>query len=137
SFLSFLDDALEASGVPAERLRFDVAGHLVVEDLAAVSGFLSALHERGCRAVIDGIGGDGLPFGQLTRIHPDWLKLHRSLTASICSDPVSRVIAKAVVEIGRTKGIQTIAPAVENHAELLVLEELGVGYVQGYAVCAP
>src|SRR5207302_8488928 len=56
---------------------------------------------------------------------------------SVAEGPVYGALVHAVKEIGRIKGIVTIAKEVESEAMLQKLQDLGVGYAQGNAVAEP
>ncbi len=52
-------------------------------------------------------------------------------------DEDARVLVSAMIAIGRSFGMRTVAEGVEHEEELAVLAELGCDYAQGYVVGRP
>jgi EAL domain-containing protein (putative c-di-GMP-specific phosphodiesterase class I) len=76
-------------------------------------------------------------FTLLRRLQVDFLKIAGSVVQSITRGPVDRVLAGALVEIGRALGLGTIGAEAENPETLACLRGLGVDCAQGYGVGRP
>ena len=55
----------------------------------------------------------------------------------IMTDPIDLAMVKSINEIGHVMGMKTIAEFVESDEIRSLLHDIGVDYVQGYAVHKP
>ena len=76
-------------------------------------------------------------FTYLRQLGVDYLKIDGSFVVGAANEPVDLAMIDAINRIGHTMGIQTIAEWVETEGALDVLREVGVDYVQGFAVARP
>jgi EAL domain-containing protein (putative c-di-GMP-specific phosphodiesterase class I) len=67
----------------------------------------------------------------------DFLKIDGLFVKGVVADPISAAMVKSINEIGQAMGMKTIAEFVETRAILDKVHEIGVDYVQGYAVGRP
>ncbi|MGZ4609847.1 MAG: EAL domain-containing protein, partial [Actinomycetes bacterium] len=72
----------------------------------------------------------------LARFPIDTFKIDKSFVDSIVTDPESPM-AQAIVEIGRTLRLQTVAEGVESPAQLERLRSLGCHVAQGFLFAEP
>jgi predicted signal transduction protein with EAL and GGDEF domain len=73
----------------------------------------------------------------LLEVAPELIKLDRTMTRDIDSDPVRRALARALVTFGNEVGAEVIAEGIETAAELAVLIDLGIAYGQGFHLARP
>jgi EAL domain-containing protein (putative c-di-GMP-specific phosphodiesterase class I) len=76
-------------------------------------------------------------FGYLKNLPVDILKIDGSFIRDMQSDPVSLSMVRALTQIGHQLGLEVIAEWVSTERELELVREVGVDYVQGYAVHRP
>ena len=55
----------------------------------------------------------------------------------MANDTIDKAMVKAINHIGHTMDIKTIAEFVEDEMTLQAVREIGVDYVQGYAIAKP
>jgi EAL domain-containing protein (putative c-di-GMP-specific phosphodiesterase class I) len=55
----------------------------------------------------------------------------------VAEDKVDESMVKAISEVGRAMGIETIAERVESEKVLQKLASLGIEYAQGYYIARP
>jgi EAL domain-containing protein (putative c-di-GMP-specific phosphodiesterase class I) len=67
----------------------------------------------------------------------DYLKIDGSFVRDILSSPTDEAIVKSINEVAHFMGKQTIAEFVCDEPIRERLQEIGVDYVQGYAVAKP
>ncbi len=137
AFLEFVEGRLEASGVPAETVCFEITESAAIRNLAAARRLMAALRQRGCRFSLDDFGSGLSSFAYLRNLDVDFVKLDGVFIKSITTDAVNRATVKCIVDLARAMGKETIAEFVEDAATISVLEGLGVDYVQGYAIGGP
>jgi len=67
----------------------------------------------------------------------DYLKLDGGFVQNLPRDPADQHLVKAMVEVARGLGKQTIAEFVGDAATISLLQEYGVDYAQGYFIGRP
>lgn len=73
----------------------------------------------------------------LKHISIDYLKLQASLIENLEKDSHKQRAVKAIVERARQNGIKTMACTVESVATMSYLYQVGIDYMQGYAIADP
>ena len=136
-FHRFLIHRIRASGVPAQKLCFEITETAAVTNLSAAIRLIRELKQLGCRFALDDFGSGMSSFGYLKELPVDYLKIDGAFVKDILSDPVDRAMVTAICDIGHVMGVRTIAEFVESDAIREVLQEIGVDYVQGYGVAWP
>lgn len=131
------DIAGALQGWPLPRIVLEVTEHTEIEDYAQLLAVLAPLRKAGVRLAIDDAGAGFASFRHVLKLHPELIKLDRSLTHRVDSDPSSRALAAALVRFAEETGSGVVAEGVETETELLTLRELGVSLVQGYLLGRP
>ena len=98
---------------------------------------VAVLRRRGAQLAVDDMGAGYAGLRQVTAVHPDYLKLDRSLIASIDEDPDRAALVRAMVDYAERVGARLVAEGVETQAELRTCISLGVHLVQGYLLARP
>jgi EAL domain-containing protein (putative c-di-GMP-specific phosphodiesterase class I) len=70
-------------------------------------------------------------------LHADILKIDGSFIRDIHNNSADQLFVKALVDVARGMGMQTIAEFVENDQVYQRVRTLGVDYVQGYYLGKP
>jgi EAL domain-containing protein (putative c-di-GMP-specific phosphodiesterase class I) len=122
---------------PGHRLVVELTEHAQVDDYADVKSSMDRLRSRGVRVSVDDAGAGFSSLQHILHLRPDLIKLDRSLTRGIGSDPVRYALAAALVTFVTTIGAQICAEGVEDAGELAALQRLGVAYGQGYFLGRP
>jgi diguanylate cyclase (GGDEF)-like protein/PAS domain S-box-containing protein len=137
SFVDFVDTLLESHGIQPERLCFEIAESAAVANLAHTQVFVRELSGRGVRMALDNFGNGLSSFAYLKSLPVDYLKIDGALIRGMVGDPVVQTMVKSVNEIGQVMGKKTVAEFAESDELVAQLKELGVDYVQGYAITRP
>ncbi len=117
--------------LPVGRLGVEVP-EIVVREKG--DDFLELARQLSPRFKI-GLDGFGTTYDSLSRLADlpiDYVKLHRSLTASIGTDNDGRDEIRALVEGLRARGLTVIALGVERQDQAAVLEGIGCSLAQGF-----
>jgi EAL domain-containing protein (putative c-di-GMP-specific phosphodiesterase class I) len=67
----------------------------------------------------------------------DYLKIDGDFITSLPHSPVDQRMVKAMVDVARALGMQTIAEFVGDEPTLALLPRLGVDYAQGFHIGRP
>lgn len=136
-FLEFLIAAIEDASVPATKLCFEITETAAIEHLDDTARFMSRLKEVGCCFALDDFGSGVSSFAYLRQLPADVLKIDGLFIQNLLNDPADAAITKSINEVAHTLGKQTVAEFVESEAILTAVREIGVDFVQGFAVGNP
>ncbi len=91
----------------------------------------------GCRIAIDDFGIGFSNFDRLWRLHPDYVKIDRSVTASAVRETHARLVLANLVKLIHECGAKVIVEGIETRDEALTALEVGADFVQGYYFARP
>ena len=124
-------EALTAHGVPASALVVEVTEAVLIEEDSPAVRTLRRLATSGITVAIDDFGTGYSALGYLRRLPAHALKVDRSLTASLAQDTRDRAIVAAVVELGRSMGLDVVVEGIETPEDADLVTALGAGFGQG------
>jgi diguanylate cyclase (GGDEF)-like protein/PAS domain S-box-containing protein len=130
-------EALQASGLPPETLVLEITESVVMENLEAVIDVLRRLRGLGVRLALDDFGTGYSSLSYLQRLPVDILKIDRSFISSMIEDPEQSAVARAIVKLGQSLDLETVAEGIESSEQLAALRELGCHSGQGYYFARP
>jgi diguanylate cyclase (GGDEF)-like protein/PAS domain S-box-containing protein len=135
--LAWLTGLLRDHAIAPSLLCFEITETTAISNLALAREFIVELKRLGCRFALDDFGSGMSSFNYLRNLSVDYLKIDGAFVVDAARDPINRAMVDAINRVGRTIGIQTIAEWVEEEATLALMREIGVDYVQGFAVAHP
>ena len=133
----YLAEELAASGADPHHLILEVTETAAVTDFSTARGVLQAVRDLGCRAALDDFGVGFSSFHYLGQLPVDYIKIDGSFIRSLLISPDSRVIVRAIADIAKGFGKQTIAEFVDQEALLPILKDYGITYGQGFHLGRP
>ncbi len=125
------------SGVPANKLCFELTETATIANLSAASEFMHKLSAIGCHFMLDDFGSGLSSFAYLKQLPVNYLKIDGLLVKDILDDPIDFTMVKAINEVSQSLGQQTVAEFVESPELLEAVKEIGVDFAQGYEVGRP
>lgn len=137
SLLPLIQDRLQATGVAANRLTFEITETAAIANLTRMRTMVDQLRALGCRLALDDFGTGFNSYNYLKHFPVDYLKIDGSFILNLAADPVDQTLVKSIVEVARTLGKKTIAEFVGDSATLEILRQYGVDYAQGYYIGKP
>jgi diguanylate cyclase (GGDEF)-like protein len=136
-FVRQVGEVLEASGAPAHRLKLELTESVMVDDVNAVVQKMNALRSRGVSFALDDFGTGYSSLGYLKRLPLEQLKIDQSFVRDVLSDPNDATIARTVIALGQSLGLDVVAEGVETEAQRAFLLEHGCHGFQGYLFSRP
>jgi diguanylate cyclase (GGDEF)-like protein/PAS domain S-box-containing protein len=136
-FMQGLLNSLDESGIPANKICFEITETSAIANLASAIRFINKFRSKGCLFALDDFGSGVSSFGYLKNLPVDYLKIDGSFVRDITNNKIDKAMVKSINEIGQIMGKETIAEFVENDAILKELKKLGVDYAQGYGMGKP
>jgi EAL domain-containing protein (putative c-di-GMP-specific phosphodiesterase class I) len=125
-------DALERFGLEPDAIALELTETVLMEADAMTMRQLEELRALGVRLGIDDFGTGYSSLTYLKRLPVSFVKIDRSFVAGLVDDASDRAIVPAVVRLGQTLGLTTIAEGVETAEQLDALRDLGCDQVQGF-----
>lgn len=137
NFIPLLQDILEDTGMPPERLEIEITESVLVDDDERARDILEKLKGIGVKVALDDFGTGYSSLSYLSRFPFDVIKIDRSFVSAIHSTENALAIVSTIVRLGRALGMAIVAEGVENKEELSLLTGEGCDEIQGYLVGMP
>ncbi|SEP17926.1 putative bifunctional diguanylate cyclase/phosphodiesterase [Trujillonella endophytica] len=128
---------LEAHAVPAEDLTLEVTETVLLSDTARSRAVVADLRALGVGISIDDFGTGYCSLAYLRELPVTELKLDRSFTADLVSDPRTEAIVGSTLDLAHRLGLRVVAEGVEDERTLARLCALGCDDSQGYLHSVP
>ncbi|VAX09181.1 diguanylate cyclase/phosphodiesterase (GGDEF & EAL domains) with PAS/PAC sensor(s) [hydrothermal vent metagenome] len=136
-FIDLVKDALKKYHADPHSLIFEVTETAAVENFSQAKSFINALRSLGCRFALDDFGMGYSSFQYLKNLPVDMVKIDGNFVRNLHNNHDDRVIVKAMCELARGMHIHTIAEFVENEEIMILLQEFGIDYGQGFYIAYP
>jgi diguanylate cyclase (GGDEF)-like protein/PAS domain S-box-containing protein len=130
-------DALDDSGLLPSRLVLEITESVLMNDTAATLNRLFQLKSIGVRLAVDDFGTGYSSFAYLRRFPVDILKIDKSFVDGIATEPTASALVDAMIRIGKTLNLETVAEGVERNDQADRLRHLQCDIGQGYLWSRP
>ncbi|KRA48775.1 hypothetical protein ASD72_19650 [Pseudoxanthomonas sp. Root630] len=137
AFLDHVNLLLDQHPGVAQRLCFEITETAVIANLDDACRFIDGMRARGCCIALDDFGSGLSSFGYLKRLAVDILKIDGAFIRDLAKGESDLALVRSMSQMGQALGKVTIAEWVESEAVMTQLREVGIGFVQGYAVHVP
>jgi diguanylate cyclase (GGDEF)-like protein/PAS domain S-box-containing protein len=125
-------DALAASGLEAENLVIELTESTIMSNTEANLERLQKLKALGVRLALDDFGTGYSSLSYLHRFPIDILKIDRSFVSRLTTSDNGPELARAVITLGSTLGLDIVAEGIELEPQIASLLELGCVAGQGF-----
>jgi EAL domain-containing protein (putative c-di-GMP-specific phosphodiesterase class I) len=125
-------EALEESGMQPRDLVLEITESVLMREDDMLVDRLSALKELGVRLAIDDFGTGYSSLGYLQRFPIDILKIDKAFIDEVGHEDIEPALVRAIIALGGSLQLQTIAEGVELQQQSRGLQELGCEMGQGY-----
>ena len=136
-FCDFVLDEIKALKLNSASIGFEITETAVISNLSAALNFIERIKQFGCRVALDDFGTGLSTFSYLKAIPADYVKIDGSFIRDMMNDEMDAAIVDAINKICHVAGLKTIAEYVETTDVWRQLGNMGVDYVQGFAVHRP
>ena len=131
-FHRFMFDQLARRRLPVDKLVIEITETAAITNLATSVAFIEALRQRRLRVALDDFGSGMASFGYLKGLPVDYLKIDGQFTRHLEHDSIDQATVRAICDVARASGKQTVAEWVERDTAVAMLRDFGVDYGQGY-----
>ena len=128
---------VERCGVEPSRLKLELTESMLVKDIEDVAAKMSELKRRGVGFSLDDFGTGYSSLSYLKRLPLDQLKIDRAFVSDLPHDSNDAAIARTVVSLGQTLGLEVLAEGVETEGQRGFLSAMGCHVFQGFLFSKP
>lgn len=132
-----IEEELTRSPIDPSRLVFEITETAAIANMDEARALAGRLRRWGCRFALDDFGAGFGSFYYLKYLPVDYLKVDGEFIRSLDASEIDQQMVKAMVEMARALGLQTVAEFVENESIMERLREYRVDFAQGYHVGKP
>ena len=118
-------------------LELEITESCLMEDVHSAQGILTRLRDLGIRVAVDDFGTGYSSLSYLKRLPLDTLKIDRSFITDLEHKADDRAIVSAILGLGRSLGLCTLAEGVETAAQAQWLKARGCHLAQGHLFGEP
>ena len=137
NFDEFLEDILASHLIEPERIELEVTESALIEDPVRSHQMMHKIAGLGVTLAVDDFGTGYTSMSQLEQMPLSTLKIDRSFTQRLATDPGGATLVKAMVDLAHEFGLEVVAEGVEDAEVTARLLELGCDVGQGYLWSRP
>ncbi|WP_166257646.1 EAL domain-containing protein [Marinobacter salicampi] len=136
-FCERVNDVLLRTGLLPELLELEVTESVVMQGIDQVLSKLNILRSLGVTLAIDDFGTGYSSLSYLKQFPLHRLKIDQSFTRGLPGDQESAAIAKAIIQMGHSLGLDVLAEGIETKEQEQPLQALGCNAGQGFLYARP
>lgn len=136
-FMDFVLEQLVSADILLEKVCFEITETAGIGNLSDTVDFILEMKETGCLFSLDDFGTGLSSYDYLKKLPVDFLKIDGSFVQDICKVASDYAMVKSITEIGHFMGKRVIAEHAGDSFALEQLRQIGVDYVQGFAIAKP
>ena len=114
------------------RLIVEITESALIDDISGATKIVADLKALGCKLALDDFGTGYSSLSHFQALPFDELKVDRSFVNSMIERRESRKIVSAVVGLGQSLGLVTVAEGIETQEQAEMMLRLGCDIGQGY-----
>jgi diguanylate cyclase (GGDEF)-like protein len=137
SWLSVVDEALRASGLPAHYLDLEITESVIITHPEKAVATLVKLKQMGVSITIDDFGTGYSSLSYLTRLPIQGVKIDQRFVHGLEQNRSDEAIAQAIIALSDSMGLRCIAEGVETIAQFEFLKNHRCEEAQGYLISRP
>jgi predicted signal transduction protein with EAL and GGDEF domain len=137
AFVEQVLGAIDRTGANPKRLKLELTESLLVADVQGTVDRMNALKAKGIGFALDDFGTGYSSLSYLKRLPLDQLKIDESFVRDVLTNSNDAAIARTIVGLGHTLGLDVIAEGVETQSQRDFLAQNGCRSYQGYLFGRP
>ncbi|HXN33922.1 MAG TPA: EAL domain-containing protein [Polyangiaceae bacterium] len=137
SFVKLISNNLRRSALSPSAIGLELVESSLIENREAIVDNLRELRAMGVYVAVDDFGTGYSSLSYLKRLPIDALKIDRSFTQGIPSDPNDTAISTTIIAMARSLNLQVVAEGVETREQVEFLRAHGCHTAQGYFFSRP
>ncbi len=136
-FVASLMDVLATTNADPRKLKLELTESMLLDNVEGIIIKMESLKDRGIRFSLDDFGTGYSSLSYLKRLPLSQLKIDQSFVRDVTSDANDAAIARTIISLGQTLGLEVIAEGVETEGQRAFLADFGCHAYQGYLFGRP
>jgi diguanylate cyclase (GGDEF)-like protein len=137
SLSDYVAEKLKEHGVAADAVIFEITEQVAIGSFSETLPQIQELKAQGCEFAVDDFGTGYSSLSYLKRLPVQFIKIDGTFIRRLGVNSIDQTIVRAIADIARIMGKQTIAEFVGDDETLRLIREIGIDYAQGYHVGKP
>ncbi len=132
-----VNNLLQVYRLPPKSLELEVTETGLMEDISTAAQHLLSLRRSGALIAIDDFGTGYSSLSYLKSLPLDKIKIDKSFVQDLLEDEDDATIVRAIIQLGKSLGMQVIAEGVETAEQEAYIIAQGCHEGQGYLYSKP
>jgi diguanylate cyclase (GGDEF)-like protein len=132
-----VNNLLQVYRLPVRSLELEVTETGLMEDIGTAAAHLLSLRRSGALIAIDDFGTGYSSLSYLKSLPLDKIKIDKSFVQDLLEDEDDATIVRAIIQLGKSLGMQVIAEGVETREQEAYIIAQGCNEGQGYLYSKP
>ena len=120
-----------------ERLMVEITETVSINDLEETASFVASLRDLGCSVAIDDFGAGYSSYKNLRVLDVDVVKIDGDFIKDILNCKEDQIFVSSLIALAKSFNMKTVAEWIDNEETACYLRDLGIDYLQGYAMGKP
>jgi len=133
---AWINEKLNENHLPGDAVIFEIPEQTAIDDLKSTMSFARSMQNINCSIAFEHYGHSDQP-QLLKHVIVDFLKIDGALISGLCGNKENQSRIKAILELAKEHGKQTVAECVDDAGNLAQLWQYGVDFIQGNFVQEP
>lgn len=132
-----IEHALGRHALSPHQLCVELTETALIDAGAATQRNIEAVEAMGVALAIDDFGTGWSSLGYVRRFRVDTLKIDQSFVSELGTDADATAVVRAVIGLGKSLGLRTVAEGVASAEHARILRDLGCDAAQGHHFSRP
>jgi diguanylate cyclase (GGDEF)-like protein len=137
NWLSVVEDALRASGLPPRYLDLEITESVIITHPERAVATLEKLKQMGVSITVDDFGTGYSNLSSLAQLPIQGVKIDQRFVHGLEQNRSGEAITQAIIALSHSMGLRVIAEGVETVAQFEFLRNHGCEEAQGYLISRP
>ncbi|MDO4863752.1 MAG: EAL domain-containing protein [Ruminococcus sp.] len=136
-FVQSINREADKYGIDRSRINFEITESVAASDYDQLSQIVSELKRSGFRFSLDDYGTGYSNVMSIFSMDLDIIKIDKSILWSAVDHELGRILLENTVRMIKQMGRKVLVEGIETEAQLNLLREVGVDYLQGFYFARP
>ena len=128
---------VEQAGLTCQQVVIEISEKFPARSDKLLADALNKYREYGFKVAIDDLGAGYSGLKQWSELRPDIVKIDRYFIDNCHNNSFKRKFLKAIFDLAQSANTEVIAEGIECEEEMVLLEQLGMVYAQGFYLARP
>ena len=130
-------ELIRSTGVKADQITLEITESILIQSVEFARGALEQLRQTGLHIALDDFGAGYSSLNYLFNLPVDVVKIDRSLTSQIRTNPKQNTLLRAIVKMAKINSLTVVLEGIETPEEQELIKTSGAEFVQGFCYARP